>query len=68
MYTVEYDGFIIKLDGRFSLYSIHRSGSGKLPRSLVGNFTDTKSAKFAIDTYLSGKGKLNANTDRLVGG
>lgn len=66
--NVEYEGFNITLDGRFSMYDIHRIGQGKLPESLAGTFTNTRSAMIAIDSYLATKGKKNADTSSGSGG
>lgn len=67
--SVEYNGFTIKLDGRFSMYDIHRIGAGKLPDSLQGSFTNTVNAKRAIDVYIGTKGKLkDADSDSGRGG
>jgi len=61
---MEYKGFKIVSDGTFSMYTIQQLGSGTVPQALKGSFTNTASAKVAIDRYEPKRGaKKHGKTD-----
>lgn len=52
---MEYQGFTIRLNRDFTLYSVHQIGKGALPKDLAGLFTTPNTAKKAIDAYVGSK-------------
>ena len=52
---LEYNGYIIDLDGAFGLRVIKSKGSGALPNALKGSYTTEFLAKRSIDFYLATK-------------
>lgn len=53
--AIEYRGYVIKRDPVHTLFHIHHSGSGSLPLSLTGLFTDERAYKSVIDAYIAGQ-------------
>lgn len=58
---MEYRGYLIKPLGTFAMYSIHSKGSGSLPKSLKGRFTNYREVTLAIDGHLESLKKGNRN-------
>lgn len=52
---MEYKDYVIEGDGAFGLKKIKNKGSGAIPMSLRGHFTNAVEAMKTIDLYLSEK-------------
>lgn len=50
---MEYKGYNIKGDGVYGQKVIHSIGSGALPKSLRGSFTNERQAERAINSYIN---------------
>lgn len=52
---MEYNGYKIELQKRYTMYGIRAVGKGALPKVLQGLFTTVKDAMASIDRYVEGK-------------
>lgn len=52
---MEYNGYVIEPDGAWGMKRIRSKGSGALPKTLHGSYTNVNLAKRAIDTFLAQK-------------
>lgn len=52
---MDYNGYKIVRDGRFSYFEIKHTGKGSLPIVLSGKYTHSNIAKIDIDKYIKSK-------------
>ena len=61
--SMEYKGYRIEHDGRFSMYTIKPLTRGSTPKDLKGLYTSYGAAQAAIDASNNRKGKSDGKTD-----